>query len=228
VTDWLNNLEWGLVDSSWQQLLLALLLAFLIGQVAGFVYAWTHRSMSYSQTFAMALVVLPVLTALMMSLMSNSIVVAFGFLAVFAVVRFRNVLKDTRDTAFVLWVLVEGMAVGVGKHSTALIGMIVIGLIMIYLWASAFGSRNRFDAILSMQLAGEVDDILDALSPVFLRHAFRTQQTSVRQIQADCVDIGYQLVLRNPARGSELEAELKQVPGVQRANVQIRAFEEEI
>lgn len=228
MSEWLNQLDWGFVDPTSEQLLLALLLAFLIGQGAGFVYAWTHRSMSYSQTFAMSLVVLPVITALMMSLMSNNIVVAFGFLAVFAVVRFRNVLKDTRDTTFVLWVLVEGMAVGVGKHSTAIVGAGVVALVLLYLSFSSFGSRTRYDAILSVQLNGEIDQLLAALRPVFTRHAVRTSQTSIRQLQPGCADVGYQIMLRNPMRGSELEAELRQIPGVQRANVQIRTMEEEI
>ena len=30
----------------------------------------------------------------------------------FGVVRFRNVLKDTRDTIFILWAIMEGVAIG--------------------------------------------------------------------------------------------------------------------
>ena len=88
--------------------LFLLILAFVIGQVIGWTYMYTHRVLSYSQTFTASLVVLPVLVALMMMLMSGSVIIAFGLLAVFAVVRFRNVLKDTRDTCYVLWAIVEG------------------------------------------------------------------------------------------------------------------------
>jgi hypothetical protein len=69
---------------------------------------------------------MPVLVSLMMMLMSGSVFIAFGLLAVFAVVRFRNVLKDTRDASFVLWAIVEGMAVGTRQESIALISVVII------------------------------------------------------------------------------------------------------
>ena len=78
----------------------------------GWLYQVTHRTMSYSQTFVSSLVVMPPLVALMMHLMAGNMVIAFGLLAVFAIVRFRNVLKDTRDTTFILWAIIEGVSVG--------------------------------------------------------------------------------------------------------------------
>ena len=51
--------------------LFLLLLAFVIGQVIGWTYMYTHRVLSYSQTFTASLVVLPVLVALMMMLMNS-------------------------------------------------------------------------------------------------------------------------------------------------------------
>lgn len=44
-----------------QQALFLLLLAFVIGQMIGWTYMWTHRVLSYSQTFTSSLVILPVL-----------------------------------------------------------------------------------------------------------------------------------------------------------------------
>ena len=42
----------------------------------------------------------------------HSIVTAFGLLGALALVRFRNVLKDTRDTVFVLMTIVVGFLSG--------------------------------------------------------------------------------------------------------------------
>ena len=64
----------------------------------GFVYMWTHEALSYSRTFVGALGVMPLIVAMLMLAMAGNIFVAFGLLGVFGVVRFRNVLKDTRDT----------------------------------------------------------------------------------------------------------------------------------
>ena len=98
-----------------------MVMSFVVGQTIGWIYMWTHKVLSYSQTFVASLVVLPAIVALMMSLISGSLYVAFGLLAVFAVVRFRNVLKDTRDTIYILWSIVEGMSVGTQRYTSAII-----------------------------------------------------------------------------------------------------------
>jgi hypothetical protein len=80
-------------------LALALLLAFLMGQLIAWIYMMTHDGLSYSRAFVVSLVLLPVTVALVMMVLANSLVTAFGLMAVFAVVRFRNILRDTLDTA---------------------------------------------------------------------------------------------------------------------------------
>ena len=153
MTHWVNNWfdlvlhsDMGGSAGSPETIAFILLLSFVVGHLIAWVYMWTHQVLSYSQTFVASIVVLPPIVAMMMSLMSGSIVVAFGLLAVFAVVRFRNVLKDTRDTSFVLWAIVEGMSVGTMRYTSAVIGVLFIGLVLLYLRTTSFGSRHRFDA----------------------------------------------------------------------------------
>ena len=43
-------------------------MSFVVGQTIGWVYMWTHKVLSYSQTFVASLVILPIIVALMMSL----------------------------------------------------------------------------------------------------------------------------------------------------------------
>ena len=97
--------------------LLALLVAFCIGHVIAWTYMLTHQGLSYSQMFCASLLVLPVLVALTMMLLAGNILIALGLLSVFAMIRFRNVLKDTRDTTFILWAVVEGVASGTQRSA---------------------------------------------------------------------------------------------------------------
>ena len=127
-----------------------MLLAFVLGQIIGWVYMGTHTAPSYSSSFVASLVVLPVIVSLMMILMAGQFDDRVRLLAVFAVVRFRNVLKDTRDTTYVLWAIVEGMAVGTFRYSTSLVGAACVVLVLFYLWLTEFGVRHRFDAALSL------------------------------------------------------------------------------
>ena len=88
---------------------------------------WTHEAISYSRTFVASIAALPVIIAVMMVVMAGNLLIAFGLLAVFGVIRFRNVLKDTRDTTFILWTVMEGMTVGTMRFSTALLGALGVG-----------------------------------------------------------------------------------------------------
>ncbi|HVV72366.1 MAG TPA: DUF4956 domain-containing protein, partial [Verrucomicrobiae bacterium] len=133
-----------------------LLLAFTSGMFIGFVYMWTHEALSYSRTFVGALAVLPGIVAMLMASMSGSLLVAFGLIAVFGVVRFRNVLKDTRDTSYVLWVIMEGLAVGTGRFSVAVLAAVGLGAAFLLLWFLSFGVRNRYDAVLNLRITGDV------------------------------------------------------------------------
>src|SRR6266540_663498 len=94
--------DYGMAPVNWPAVLLGLLLAFAGGQVIAWIYMVTHSGLSYSRSFVNALIVMPVIVALVMMVLSNNLVTAFGMMAVFAIVRFRNILRDTLATSYVL------------------------------------------------------------------------------------------------------------------------------
>lgn len=195
-------------DISLTTLLLSLLLACVIGQVIGWIYMWTHVSPSYSRSFSASMVTLPVIVALMMLLMAGSTAIAFGLLAVFAVVRFRNVLKDTRDTTFVLWAIVEGMGVGTLHYAESICGLLVIGCLIGYLRITDFGGKNQFDAFLSLDLEGAATNFDEDLISILKRHAMKWNQSGDIQLVGERTSISYQVLLRDPSRSEELRQEL--------------------
>src|SRR5258706_10304168 len=129
---------------------LGLLLAFLFGQTVAWVYMLTHAGLSYSRSFVNSLVVMPVLVSLVMQVLNNNLVTAFGLMAIFAIVRFRNILRDTLDTTYILSVIVVGMACGTMKFATAIVGCGLVTAIMVYLWFTSFGTRHRYDLIVNL------------------------------------------------------------------------------
>jgi hypothetical protein len=208
--------------------LFMLLLSFGTGMFIGFVYMWTHEALSYSRTFVGALAVMPVIISMMMAAMSGSLLVAFGLLAVFGVVRFRNVLKDTRDTSFILWVIMEGLSIGTARFSTAMLAAVGIGCAFLLLRVMSFGIRNRYDAVLSLRLTGDVTARMGTLKSVLKRHATRLHLASERRATEEGTDITYRLLLRDTSRSSELQSELTQTEGVQNVSVYMHDDEAEI
>lgn len=205
-----------------------LIMAFAIGLVIGFVYMWTHEALSYSRTFVGALAVLPILVSMMMVAMAGSIVVAFGLLGVFGVVRFRNVLKDTRDTSFILWAIMEGMALGTVRFSTAFIAAGGIGICFLCLRFISFGIRRRYDAVLSLRVTGDFAARLPVLQGILRRHASSQHLASDRRSTKEGTDISYRLLLRDTARYHELQSDLSGTEGFENVTVYMHDDEAEI
>jgi hypothetical protein len=210
-----------------QTVLLVLALAFCLGHIVSWIYMGTHSGLSYSQTFTASLTLIPVLVALVMMLMSGNIYVAFGLMAVFAIVRFRNVLKDTRDTSFILWSIITGMAVGTMKFGIAISGCLFIALVAIYLRLSSLGARQRYDVVLSLHLAGDASAVT-SIQPVLKRHSSRIQLASQRSLAENMLDLSYRLLLRDPARSNELLDELESTSGVAHVSLYHREDESEM
>jgi hypothetical protein len=205
---------------------LALLVAFCIGHIIAWTYMLTHTGLSYSQMFAASLLALPVIVALTMMLLAGNILIALGLLSVFAMIRFRNVLKDTRDTTFILWAVVEGVSAGTQRISLGVVGVVVIALVFLYARVTAFGSRHRYDVVVSVQWSGNGSTA--PLKDVFRRHTVRAQLASQHDIDAQRVDLSYRLLLRDPSRARELISDLQSMKGVDRVALFHRSDEAEV
>lgn len=197
-------------------MLLGLLLAFLSGQALAWVYMLTHSGLSYSRSFVNSLIVIPVLVALVMMILSNSLVTAFGMMAVFAIVRFRNILRDTLDTTYILSVLVFGMACGTQRFPIAVSGCLLACLIMLYLWYTGFGSKHRYDVIVNLHWSRLAEELPD-LGMLLERHSRTTHCASQRSHEGyEGIDLSYRLLLRDPGRVNDLLNELRNLNGVSR------------
>lgn len=203
-------------------------LAFAIGLFIGFVYMWTHEALSYSRTYVGALAVLPLIVAMLMVSMAGNLFVAFGLLGVFGVVRFRNVLKDTRDTTFILWSIMEGVAIGTTRFSTAALGALGIAAAFLSLRFVYFGTRHRYDAVVNLRVTGDVTPRLAVLKQVLQRHATRMDLASERRASNEGTDVTYRLLLRDTSRSSELQSELASAEGFTNVTIYMHEDEAEI
>jgi hypothetical protein len=203
----------------WHVMLLSLVLAFVLGHIIAWAYVFTHSGLSYSRTFVQSLVVFPIILSLVIMVLANNMVTAFGLMGAVAIIRFRNILKDTRDTAFLLLSLVIGLAVGNQRHIIAAVGTLAMCAVVMLLYYTSFGTRHRFDVILSFRLAGGARG-LDALQPVLYRHCRKAVLASQRVTEAaDAGDFSYRLLLRDPSRTAELLEELGASEGISRISV---------
>jgi len=226
--DWFFQGDFGSSPPNWPAMILGLLLAFGCGHIIAWVYMMTHSGLSYSRSFVNSLIIMPVIVAMVMMVLSNNLITAFGMMAVFAVVRFRNILRDTLDTAYVLTVIVIGMAAGSQKFASCILGCLLMAAALIYLWYTSFGSRHRYDVIVNMHWSRSVKELLD-LKRVLDRHSWKAHLASQRSHEGyEGTDLSYRLLLRDSNRVEDLMTELRQVTGVSRVTSMLAEDESEL
>lgn len=210
--------DYGAAPTNYVALLIALLLAFACGHAVAWTYMYTHSGLSYSRSYVNTLILMPVIVALVMMILANNLVLAFGLMAIFAMVRFRSILRDTLDTAYVLAVIVIGLACGTTKFSSAVIGCLFTVGLMFYFWFTRFGTRHRYDLILNVQWVRPSAE-LSALRDILNRHSRRSYLASQRSNEGYAgIDVSYRLLLRDPSRAHELIDELRATEGVARVS----------
>ncbi len=198
-----------------ETVVLSLLVSFVLGQAIAWAYLATHTGLSYSRAYTQSLVLLAMVVALVMLVIGNNIVTAFGLLGALAIIRFRNVLKDTRDTVFVFLTLVVGMAVGSEKYLTALLGTLAVISVALYLHYTAFGSLGRFDGHLSFLLAGAEDPEAGHALALLQRFCRQAKRVSIRiAAGGEGSEYVFQVRLFDRERSAELVTALRGAPGV--------------
>lgn len=199
-----------------ESILLSLLLAFILGQVIAWVYYATHSGLSYSKSFVQALIMITVVVAMVMSVIGNNIITAVGLMGALALIRFRNIIKDTRDIAFIFCSLVIGMAAGSQRYATAIVGTIILSLIVIYLYATSFGSHEPHNGFLRFTLRGHIGPKHPI--PVVLKRFcgnFTLISSQESGFGSPVVDYAYQLMIRNSEKNETMLSELKKVEGIE-------------
>jgi len=202
----------GMQAGGLNQLLLSLSLAFVLGQAIAWVYQRTHSGLSYARSFTQSLVLINMVVALVMHVIGDNIVTAFGLIGALAIIRFRNVLKDTRDTVFVFFVLVLGMAIGSGRYASAIVATIVLLAATSYLYFIRFGSRGFFDGHLSFRVEGDNRETASHLQ-IMRRFCRRYQSLSVRE-GLNVTEFIFQVRLRDRRRTNEMVEAMQTVGGM--------------
>ncbi len=203
----------NVVPLSLPDILGVFLIAFCQGQILGWVYIYTHQGLSYSRAFVQSLVLLTMCVSLAMMVIGNNLAVAFGLIGALSVIRFRNVLKDTRDTAFIFIALTIGMATGTRIYVISGVGILVLSLVLLYLHWTSFGSRHTSDGFLRFTI-NKGEQTMSTVHALLHRYCRQAQLMSQRFQDNGFGEIAYRLVLRDPSRSDELVEQLESLSGV--------------
>jgi hypothetical protein len=192
----------------------------------GFVVAWIYERTNGGTvvpSFRATLVLLAILIAAVTQVIGDNVARAFSLVGALSIVRFRTVVQDTRDTAYVIFAVTVGMAVGAGDLWVAGLSLVVIGIASVIL---SSGKRKEaggpaFELAVTLPLAYKAEAVLQ---PVFDRHVVEHRVTAVSTVtRGACLETTYQIRLRAGSTPASLVHEVNELEGIQ--SVQIRVLE---
>ncbi len=210
--------------------LITLLLAFVLGQSVAWLYAATHRGLSYSRNMVHSLVLLTMIISMVMLVVGDSMARAFGLVGAVALVRFRTVVRDARDTTFIFLALAVGIAVGVQHHVLAVVGTLAIGGAAVLLQVTGFGNRHADTGTLRVRgdasLRAQLDEVLSEWCRTFEMISLRETKASSAEGPSEA-EYSFEIRLYHPTDREPLLAAMRAVPGMTNVSVALEDKAEE-
>lgn len=113
-----------------QTVLLVLIIAFLVSLIIYLTYKNTYTGVMYNPRFNVSLIMITMVTTIVMVVIGSNISVSLGMVGALSIIRFRTAVKDPRDTSFIFWCVVSGLACGTQNYTIVIVGSIFICLIL--------------------------------------------------------------------------------------------------
>lgn len=194
-------------------------MATVLGAILALTYRKTHKGLSYSQAFTQTILLVCVIVAIVMMTIGNNLGRAITLVGALSIIRFRTVVKDTRDTAFVFGALALGMVAGTNHpqdRSNIWLAAIACGslvLIALVLHATNFGALYKSEFILRFTFDQDADS-----ATYLARLQEFARRSNMLHIEPSgdsrSMRLTYDIALEKDATAQQLSAALSQVPGV--------------
>jgi Domain of unknown function (DUF4956) len=210
------------------EVLVRLLLALALGTLVAWIYRRTRKGAEISASFPVTLVLLSILIAMVTQVIGDNVARAFSLVGALSIVRFRTVVRDTQDTAYVIFAVVVGMAVGANDFWVALTGIGVVGFAayLMMVRAKVFSaSQPPFLLSLRVGLGHDLNQLLGGTFDEYLQERELMSVTTGKQ--GVTLDVTYEMRLRPNGSPHELVKALNRIEGLQRIELHRRGFEED-
>lgn len=211
-----------------EAVILNLVLACVLGMLTVGVYRITNRNKAMNVSFLMTMVILAMVVALVMMVIGNSIARAFSLVGALSIIRFRSVVKDNRDIAFIFLALGAGMAAGIGVYVLAIFGVGTILVILLILDFVKFGQPMRDLFLLRFQyLTTDTDE--SVFLEVFDEFLLSYKRISVKSVRmGQFVEHAYLVRLRKGIKEEQVITGLSNLEGMERVTMLAEDSETEV
>ncbi len=136
------------VDLTPAQVVVSFLIAFALAFLWATVYRKTHSGIAYTRSFFFTLLLIPSIVAMVMMAIGSNVALSLGLVGSLSVIRFRTVIKDPKDMAFLFLAIGIGLCCGANAWMVAVIGTVSVSLIAILMAKVGHDKAGSADYIL--------------------------------------------------------------------------------
>lgn len=200
-----------------------IILAAGLGFVVSWIYRKTRRPSDVVTSFPTTIVLLCALMAMVTQVIGESTARAFSLVGALSIVRFRTVVRDTQDTAYVIFAVAVGMAAGHAPW-VGLIGLAVVGLTALVMRKESIVSAGQPPFLLHIRvlLGHDIELLQRAVDP----HVDACELLGIETAkQGSALDISYEIHLKRGEAPNDLVRALNKTEGVQSVEIQKRLEE---
>jgi hypothetical protein len=182
-----------------------------LGALIYYIYYRSYTALTYNRKFNITLVMITLACTFMMLLIQDDLAVSFGVMGTLSIVRFRTNVKDNRDIGFILWALVNGLAVGTSNFVIA-IGYSFIMTIYMYLTRNGKATEKKYLLIVrGREYTRELDD--------FISSNVKNIHLKAKNITQDTFELVYDIRPQNYQEESCLTEAVLSKPNIISANL---------
>ena len=156
-----------------------------------------------------------VIVCMVIMIIGNSLARAFALVGALSIIRFRTVVKDTKDTAYIFWSLAAGMAAGTGSYFLAIAGSIIISGIALILFFTNFGSIIKSEFIVQFRINSNDPNITSQynklISDFTKSHTLLSSESSG---DGQTIKVSFDVIMKEEMKQNELISKISKIDGV--------------
>ncbi|MGB4959777.1 MAG: DUF4956 domain-containing protein [Saprospiraceae bacterium] len=213
----INSLQSLFSEESLTMILIVTMMTVLLSSFLVFTYDKTTPMLGRAQNFIQSLMLMSVVTATIMQSIGDSLALSFGIFGALAIIRFRSMISDPRDIAFIFATMAVGIACGVQSFQTAAIGTVAFCLIIFFLQLTPFSMSNHIKGNVRLDIGAEHANLQKAetlINELTVTNRLVRYRVSQNPDGTETTTYEFAFIVRNIRDGKSLQDKLHDIPGM--------------
>ncbi len=189
--------------------IICILVAVVLGFIISLIYIFGDKSKRTSANFALTLVLLPAIVAIVIMLIGSNIARAISLGGVFTLVRFRSVPGDSKDISSIFFAMTVGLATGMGYPFFAGAITLIIGVVYFVLSITGYATGRDMVKVLRVNVPENLN-FDGAFDDLFNQYTKEVKLTKIKTTNLGSLyELTYEIVFKKSVSHKEFIDELR-------------------